>query len=30
MSLKADNTTYYYFTDGAFKKKYKKIFKNDT
>ena len=30
MSLKADNTTYYYFTDSAFKKKYKKIFKNDT
>lgn len=30
MSLKVDNTTYYYFTGGAFKKKYKKIFKNDT
>lgn len=30
MNLTVDNTTYYYFTDGAYRKKYKKIFKNDT
>ena len=27
--LKTDNTTYYYFTEAAFIKKYKKIYKNN-
>ena len=29
MMLKADNTIYYYFTEAAFRKEFKKIFKND-
>lgn len=29
MSLKTDNTIYYYYTEAAYRKKFKKIFKND-